>query len=59
MAGRLADWDVNRSIIGSFVASIATLLLVVWLSPYVAAAVFLVFAVGVLGSVLAINLRCG
>ncbi len=57
VAGRLADWDVNRSIVASFVASIVTLVLMMWLSPYVVTAVFLVFAVGVLGSVLAINLQ--
>jgi len=55
--GRLADWDVKRSVLGGFVASIVILVLVYLLSPYAVPAVLLVFGVGVTGSVLAINLQ--
>jgi len=57
VAGRLADWNVNRSVVGSFVASIVTLVLFFFLSPYAVPTLVLVFAVGVLGSLLAINLQ--
>jgi DHA1 family inner membrane transport protein len=57
VAGRLADWNVNRSVVAAFVGSIAVLLLVFLLSPYAVPTLLLVFAVGVLGSVLAINLQ--
>jgi DHA1 family inner membrane transport protein len=56
-AGRLADWDVNRSVVAGFLASIVVLVAFFLLSPYVVPTVLLVFAVGVLGSVLAINLQ--
>jgi MFS transporter, DHA1 family, inner membrane transport protein len=56
-AGRLADWDANRSALGGFVASIVVLVLVFWFSPYTVPAVLLVFGVGVVGSVLAITLQ--
>ena len=57
VAGRLADWNVNRSVVAAFLASIVTLVLFYFFSPYAVPTVFLVFLVGVLGSVLAINLQ--
>ncbi|WP_254185172.1 MFS transporter [Nocardioides panacis] len=57
VAGRLADWNVNRSVVAAFLASIVTLVLFYLLSPYAVPTVVLVFLVGVLGSVLAINLQ--
>lgn len=57
LAGRLADWDVERSVVGGFVASVVVLLLVVAGAGSPAALLVLVLAVGVLGSVLAINLQ--
>ena len=57
LAGRLADWNVNRSVVASFLASIVVLVLFFLLSPYAVPTLLLVFAVGVLGSVLAINLQ--
>ncbi len=57
VAGRLADWNVNRSVVASFLASIVVLVLFFLLSPYAVPTLLLVFAVGVLGSVLAINLQ--
>jgi DHA1 family inner membrane transport protein len=57
LAGRLADWDAERSVVGGFVAAVAVLL-GVWLLAGVPAALWgLVLLVGVLGSVLAINLQ--
>ena len=57
LAGRLADWNVNRSVVAGFIASVVVLVLFFLLSPYVVPTVALVFAVGVLGSVLAVNLQ--
>ena len=57
VAGRLADWDVNRSVVAAFVVSVAVLVAFFLLSPYAVPTVLLVFAVGVMGSVLAINLQ--
>jgi len=57
LAGRLADWDVERSIVFGFVAVCAVLVLV-WLLVSVPAVLWLlVLLVGVLGSVLAINFQ--
>jgi len=57
LAGRLADWDVERSVVAGFVAAVVVLLLV-WLLAGVPAILWvLVLLVGVLGSVLAINLQ--
>jgi DHA1 family inner membrane transport protein len=57
LAGRLADWDVERSVVGGFVAVIGVLVLV-WLLAGVPAALWvLVLLVGLIGSVLAINLQ--
>ncbi len=57
LAGRLADWNVVRSILVGFVAIIAVLLLVVLLAGSPVALGVMVLGVGVLGSVLAINLQ--
>jgi DHA1 family inner membrane transport protein len=57
LAGHLADWNVNRSVVAGFLASVVVLVLFFLLSPYVVPTVVLVFAIGVLGSVLAINLQ--
>lgn len=57
LAGRLADWDNVRSILVGFVAIIAVLLLVVALAGSPAALWVMVLGVGILGSVLAINLQ--
>jgi MFS transporter, DHA1 family, inner membrane transport protein len=57
LAGRLADWDVERSVVGGFV-SVTAVLVLVWLLGGVPAVLWLlVLLVGVLGSVLAINLQ--
>lgn len=57
LAGHLADWDVEASVVAGFVAAAAVLVLV-WLLAGVPAALWvLVLLVGVLGSVLAINLQ--
>jgi MFS transporter, DHA1 family, inner membrane transport protein len=57
LAGRLADWDVERSVIIGFAAMIATLVVFFFTAELVVPAVVLVFLVGALGSVLAINLQ--
>ena len=57
LAGRLADWDVELSVVVGFVSAIAVLVLV-WLFAGTPVALWgLVLLVGVLGSVLAINLQ--
>ena len=57
LAGRLADWDVERSVLAGFLAAIGVLVLI-WLLAGVPAALWvLVLLVGVLGSVLAINFQ--
>jgi DHA1 family inner membrane transport protein len=57
LAGRLADWDVVRSVTGGFAAVVVVLMLIVLLGGVPAALWLLVGLVGVLGSVLAINLQ--
>jgi len=57
LAGRLADWDVSRAVVGGFVASIVLLVSFFVLSPHAVPTLVLVFGIGVLGSVLAINLQ--
>jgi MFS transporter, DHA1 family, inner membrane transport protein len=57
LAGRLADWDVERSVLFGFGGVIAVLVLVRLLAGTPVALWFLVLVVGVLGSVLAINLQ--
>jgi DHA1 family inner membrane transport protein len=57
LAGRLADWDVERSVVTGFVV-VTLVLVLVWLLAGVPVALWLlVLLVGVLGSVLAINLQ--
>jgi DHA1 family inner membrane transport protein len=57
LAGRLADWDVERTVVGGFLGAIGVLVLV-WLLAGVPVALWaLVLLVGVLGSVLAINFQ--
>lgn len=57
VAGRLADWNVQRSVLGGFIATAIALLLFVFASPYVVPAMILVFLTGGLGSVIAICLQ--
>jgi DHA1 family inner membrane transport protein len=57
LAGRLADWDVERSVVVGFGCAVAILVLVRLLAGVPAALWALVLLVGVLGSVLAINLQ--
>lgn len=57
LAGRLADWDVERSVLGAF-AVLAVVLLLIWLlATLPAALVALILVTGLLGSALAINLQ--
>jgi DHA1 family inner membrane transport protein len=57
LAGRLADWNVEHSVVAGFLAAILILVLI-WLLAGVPAALWvLILLVGVLGSVLAINLQ--
>ncbi|MGY2874120.1 MFS transporter, DHA1 family, inner membrane transport protein [Marmoricola sp. URHA0025 HA25] len=57
LAGRLADWDVERALLGGFVA-VSGVLVLIWLLAGVPAALWvLVLLVGLLGSVVAINLQ--
>jgi MFS transporter, DHA1 family, inner membrane transport protein len=57
LAGRLADWDVERAVVGGFVA-VTVVLLLVWVLADVPVVLWLlVLLVGVLGSVLAINFQ--
>ncbi len=56
-AGRLADWNVQSSVIGGFVAMAVVLALFYYAAPYVVPAMILVFLVAVLGSVIAICLQ--
>jgi DHA1 family inner membrane transport protein len=57
LAGRLADWDVERSVLAGFGCAVGVLVLVWLLAGTPVALWFLVLLVGVLGSVLAINLQ--
>ena len=57
LAGRLADWDVERSVIFGFAAMVVTLVLFTLAAGWVVPAVALVFVIGGLGGVLAINLQ--
>ncbi|MBO9523225.1 MAG: MFS transporter [Nocardioidaceae bacterium] len=57
LAGRLADWNVERTVLAGFAAAIAVLLLVSALAGVPVLLAVLVGSVGVLGSVLAINLQ--
>ncbi len=57
LAGRLADWDVERSVVGGFAVSVVTLLLVALGAGSAPATLVLMLVVGMLGSVLAVNLQ--
>ncbi|MFL6173951.1 MAG: MFS transporter [Marmoricola sp.] len=57
LAGRMADWDNVRSILLGFVANIGVLLAVFAVAGFPLALWLVVLGVGVLGSVLAINLQ--
>lgn len=57
LAGRLADWDVERSVVGGFAVSVVTLLLVALGAGSAVATLVLMLVVGMLGSVLAVNLQ--
>ena len=57
LAGRLADWNVQRAVLGGFTAMALILILFVAASPYVVPAMLLVFLTGVVGSVIAICLQ--
>lgn len=56
-AGVLADWNVERAVIAGFVATIAVLVAFFGLASYAIPAMLLVFGVGALGSIVAINLQ--
>lgn len=56
-AGRLADWDVERSVLYGFVATALVLVVFYVVAAQVVPALLLVFAVGALGSIVAINLQ--
>jgi len=57
LAGRLADWDVERAVVGGFAVSVVTLLLVAAGASSALATGALMLVVGALGSVLAVNLQ--
>ncbi|WP_246004829.1 MFS transporter [Nocardioides marmorisolisilvae] len=57
LAGRLADWDNVRAIVVGFLAIVGVLLAVVAVAGFPLALWLMVLGVGVLGSVLAINLQ--
>jgi DHA1 family inner membrane transport protein len=57
LAGRLADWDVERSIVAGFAVLVASLVAFSLTAGQAVSAFALVMVVGALGSVLAINLQ--
>lgn len=57
LAGRLADWDVERAVVGGFLGAVAVLVLIWFLAGVPVLLWLLVLLVGVLGSVLAINFQ--
>ncbi|MGH3474762.1 MAG: MFS transporter [Aeromicrobium sp.] len=57
LAGRLADWDVERSVVAGFAVLVVTLLVFALTAGTAVSAFALVTVVGALGSVLAINLQ--
>jgi DHA1 family inner membrane transport protein len=57
LAGRLADWNVERSVLAGFAALVASLVVFSWAADMTVPAFALVMIVGALGSVLAINLQ--
>ncbi|RYE74327.1 MAG: MFS transporter, partial [Hyphomicrobiales bacterium] len=56
-AGVLADWDVEKTVIGSFVATVLVLVAFYFTAGYLVPALVLVLCVGALGSLLAIALQ--
>ena len=56
-AGHLADWDVERSVVAGFVATVLVLAVFYVASTHAAPAILLVVAVGALGSIVAITLQ--
>ncbi|WP_243838772.1 MFS transporter [Aeromicrobium yanjiei] len=56
-AGLLADWDVERSVLAGFIATPLVLVAFYFAAAQVVPALVLVFAVGALGSIVAINLQ--
>jgi DHA1 family inner membrane transport protein len=56
-AGVLADWNVERSVLLGFVATIVVLVAFFFAAPYVVPAMALVFALAFISSIVAINLQ--
>lgn len=56
-AGVLADWDVEKTVIGSFIATVLVLVAFYFTASFVVPALVLVLCVGALGSLLAIALQ--
>jgi DHA1 family inner membrane transport protein len=57
LAGRLADWDVERTVLAGFAVLVVTLIAFALAAGLAVPAFALVMGVGALGSVLAINLQ--
>ncbi|MEV7397311.1 MFS transporter [Aeromicrobium sp. NPDC092404] len=57
LAGILADWDVERSVLLGFAGTVVALVAFFFAAPHVAPAMILVFTVAVISSVVAINLQ--
>lgn len=57
LAGILADWNVERSVLYGFVATAVALVTFFFAAPHVLPAMVLVFAVALISSVVAINLQ--
>lgn len=57
LAGVLADWDVERSVLYGFAGTVVALVAFFFAAPHVVPAMILVFAVAVISSVVAINLQ--
>ena len=57
LAGVMADWDAERSVLLGFAAMAVSLLLFWFAAPFAVPAAVLIFVVGALGSVLAITLQ--
>ena len=56
-AGMLADWNIERTVLGGFAATVAVLAVFYFVADFVAPAMLLVFCVGMLGSIVAISLQ--
>jgi MFS transporter, DHA1 family, inner membrane transport protein len=57
LAGILADWDAERSVLLGFAGTVIALVAFFFAAPYVVPAMVLVFAVAVISSIVAINLQ--